>query len=355
LLRFLKELNRLFVCLFRSIPKLMNVMMILILFLVLFSILGTSLFGTSKFGETFNTHGNFRTFLRGFVTLLRASTGEAWNEIMHDLAKTETDWFREGEWCTTQGIWKDAGENSKTWDIMEDKCFIREPNACGGSWNPLSYIFWVMYTVITLVMMLNVVVAVILEGYEEGRATSEEDKIDACVEIWKKYDKDRKLRLPLNKALLFIMEVEAVIFAKREDEIQTTKAWMHDFTDLAQVASMEDLAGRMKLKDSRAKWQLTVVENNEVTFLSAAQMILRLNVVDEPSSEALLQLDATWDQLAPERERREVEELECRARMSPRHREGKDLIQTIAAIKVQRKVKAMLNKRKMQQMSAEDA
>ncbi|CAK0909049.1 unnamed protein product, partial [Prorocentrum cordatum] len=95
LLRFLKELNRLFRCLFRSIPKLCNVLMVLSLVLVLFSILGMSLFGTAKLHETFNEHGNFRTFLRGFVTLLRASTGEAWNEIMHDLAKDERDWFRQ--------------------------------------------------------------------------------------------------------------------------------------------------------------------------------------------------------------------------------------------------------------------
>lgn len=106
LLRFLKELNRLFMCLLISIPKLFNVTTVLLLFLILFTILGMSLFGTAKFNETLNHHGNFQSFFRGFVTLFRASTGEAWNELMHDLAKDEEDYFRAKDWCAPQGLFK---------------------------------------------------------------------------------------------------------------------------------------------------------------------------------------------------------------------------------------------------------
>merc|ERR1719282_2218132 len=97
LLRFLKELNRLFMCLFISIPKLFNVGAILILFLILFSILGMSLFGTAKFPDdgTLDAAGNFQDFPRSFVTLFRASTGEAY-------------YFQHGSWCAPQKLFRPA-------------------------------------------------------------------------------------------------------------------------------------------------------------------------------------------------------------------------------------------------------
>merc|ERR1711959_699678 len=101
---FLKGLNRLFMALVISLPKLVNVVLILLLLLILFSILGVSLFSTAKKGETLNVHGNFDNFPVAFITLLRASTGEAWNEVIHDLAKTQMDFFDGDDWCAPAGL-----------------------------------------------------------------------------------------------------------------------------------------------------------------------------------------------------------------------------------------------------------
>jgi hypothetical protein len=141
LMRFLKELNRLFMCLLISIPKLGNVTAILVLFLILYSILGMSLFGTAAFPDdgTFDLHGNFRTFFRSFVTLFRASTGEAWNEIMHDLAKTDVDFFRGGEWCTPQSLFSSRDE--RVYEVLDSKCLIENPNACPGYAPTFSYFY----------------------------------------------------------------------------------------------------------------------------------------------------------------------------------------------------------------------
>jgi len=204
LLRFLKGLNKILMALLLSIPKLINVCMILMLLLILYSILGVNLFSTMKQGEFFNYHGSFGNSLWALITLFRASTGEAWNEIMHDLMKSERQLYREGEWCTPQDIFENAIENE--YDKLKFKCLDQLPNMCSaGGWMPV--IFWVTYTLLVTFMIMNLVIAVILEGYEDGKPTPEGVVIDKCVLLWRNYDPDQRMCLPIGKAIDFICEV----------------------------------------------------------------------------------------------------------------------------------------------------
>ena len=65
----------------------MNVGALLMLFLLLFSVLGVSLFGEVKPQEVMNRHSSFENFGRALLTLLRVSTGEGWVGIMRDAAR----------------------------------------------------------------------------------------------------------------------------------------------------------------------------------------------------------------------------------------------------------------------------
>ena len=104
LFRFFEGMCKIFMALVMSILKLANVLGILLMLLVLFSILGVSLFSTEKPGDTFHEHGNFKNVITAFITLFRASTGEAWNEIMHDLSKRPEDFWHAGTWCTPEDL-----------------------------------------------------------------------------------------------------------------------------------------------------------------------------------------------------------------------------------------------------------
>lgn len=204
LLRFLKGLNKILMALALSIPKLLNVGMILMLLLILYSILGVNLFSTVKQGEFFNHHGSFRHALWALITLFRASTGEAWNEIMHDLMKSERQLYSEGEWCTPQNLFEDAIAND--YDALRFKCLDQIPNMCSaGGWMPV--FFWVTYTLFVTFTIMNLVIAVILEGYEDGKPTPEGVVIDKCVLLWRKYDPDQTMCLPIGQAIDFITEV----------------------------------------------------------------------------------------------------------------------------------------------------
>jgi len=345
LLRFLRELNRLFMCLISSIPKLYNVMMILGLFLILFSILGMSLFGTAKYPEdgTLDVHGNFQTFWRSFITLFRASTGEAWNEIMHDLAKTEQDYFVAGDWCTPQGLFKlDTEEEYLT---LKEKCLIDNPNACPGSWNPLPAIFWVAYTNLITFMIMNLVVAVILEGYEEGKSEMDTDNIDTCIEVWKRYDPDHKMKISLKDALAYIVESVGAL-----DKLRLSDGHKERPLDISnlQGASIAEIARNQDMREMKNFWvvnELQVDSDQQVSFISAARQVLRLMSVED--QEQFECLDVPESEL-PSRERERLKRLE---RTLPK--EGGSIAASVAAQKIQDKFRAR-RARKKEQNNTED-
>ena len=58
--------------------------------------IGCSLFGKVYVGdpqEELNVHANFQSFSAAFITLIRCSTGEDWDIIMFDLARSRSITF----------------------------------------------------------------------------------------------------------------------------------------------------------------------------------------------------------------------------------------------------------------------
>lgn len=63
-----------------------NTMMIFFLFIFVFTVAGMDMFGNLDCVdcEEVTINANFKTFYIGFSTLVRCSTGENWNMIMHE-------------------------------------------------------------------------------------------------------------------------------------------------------------------------------------------------------------------------------------------------------------------------------
>eukprot|EP00927_Polykrikos_kofoidii_P085372 TRINITY_DN9275_c0_g3_i1.p1 TRINITY_DN9275_c0_g3~~TRINITY_DN9275_c0_g3_i1.p1 ORF type:complete len:1882 (-),score=349.70 TRINITY_DN9275_c0_g3_i1:200-5845(-) len=275
LLRFLRGLNRLFMALIISLPSLANVVVIWLLLLTLFSILGVNLFClVSTDNDTHNVHGNFRNFLWAFTTLFRASTGEAWNEIMHDLSKREVDYFRQGAWCTPYELF----DWQYKYDVLDAKCLIEKPNACVQSfwgWNPLPKFYWVLFILIIAHMIMNLVITVILDGYEEGKASPEGEIIELCTEIWKKYDPNLKMRLPFHAATQFINEVLQELACGKVSVFDPFKYASHDHEDPFGV----DI-GSMPMRFARA-WDLQLTDGAMVDIRAATHQVLRFSVLND--------------------------------------------------------------------------
>jgi len=292
ILKFMKGLNRLFMALMLSLPKLVNVVGILLLFLVLFSILGVQLFATTKLSETLNDHGNFQNFWRAFTTLFRASTGEAWNEIMHDLGKTEVDFFREKSWCAPADLY----DTSDNFQLLKDKCLIEFPNSCVVTFwdrNLIPYIYWVLYTLLIGLVVMNLVISVILDGYEEGKQ-DDTATILVCQNLWPKYDPDHRMSIPLKEAVVFIAECVKEITGK----------------ELGITEGLE----KMPIRYARA-FDLAVGRNmsGQVHYKSAARQAIRfVAVISHPNPEdVLMELDDTDGKLDG-KDKRRLKDLESR-------------------------------------------
>lgn len=109
-----------------SVANISYVGLLILLLLFVYTLTGMDLFGKIKEGREgfINQDCNFNTFYNGMLTMARASTGESWNGIMHDL--------------------------------FDDK-----------SYNVLPRVFWISFILIKFFVLINVLVAIIFEQYVE--------------------------------------------------------------------------------------------------------------------------------------------------------------------------------------------
>eukprot|EP00418_Pyrodinium_bahamense_P099289 CAMPEP_0179027558 /NCGR_PEP_ID=MMETSP0796-20121207/9098_1 /TAXON_ID=73915 /ORGANISM="Pyrodinium bahamense, Strain pbaha01" /LENGTH=1012 /DNA_ID=CAMNT_0020723685 /DNA_START=8 /DNA_END=3046 /DNA_ORIENTATION=+ len=283
------RLNKIFMALVMSLPKLGNVLMILLLLLILYSILGVNLFATVKHSETLNIHGNFMDFGWAFITLFRTVTGEAWNSIMHDLLKGEWEFYREGTWCAPDEFFDTSTEES--FGIMKSKCLLDTPNGCMQTlwgWNVLPAVFWVTYILFIQLLVMNLVIAVILEGYEDGKKSPESEIIDLCIVVWEKYDSDHKMTLPLPQALGFINEVITTWVKKQE---QKNEKHSHQ-PNIARMFmdSSPDSVDRIPMRYASYFNHLLTCEDGKVHWLSASKQVIRF-ITSDNDADVLRELE----------------------------------------------------------------
>jgi len=329
LLKVLKELNRLFLALLLSVPKLVNVVGILLLLLVLYSILGVQLFATAKASETLNEHGNFQDFWRAFTTLFRASTGEAWNQIMHDLGKDEVDFFREGTWCAPADLYD--WQSAHGYEILQSKCLIEHPSSCVQTlwgWNILPQLYWVGYILIVGQVVMNLVISVILDGYEEVKEDATQS-FEVCKRLWPKYDPDLRMSLPMKEALKFIWEATKQV--------------------VAQDGAMDcpDDLTKIPMKFAKAMDLFATGQNGKVHFKVAVRQVLRfVAVLEHPDKPDIVKELNETDNYLSRREAKRLRALEGKAHFNDGKRSNseeavqEDITARIAAMKVQKVYRA---------------
>ncbi|KAE9244476.1 hypothetical protein PF004_g5659 [Phytophthora fragariae] len=147
--------------LYISLPGLSNITSILFLILFVYSTMGVHLFAKVALTSDIDSHANFQSFGVGFLFLLRAASGESWDHCMYDLASS------------TSGCVSDPPYDP-------DMCGFNNSEDCkplNGCGNPVAYIFFCSFTIIVSYVMLNLTVAVVLEGF----ASSQQEDDDAIL------------------------------------------------------------------------------------------------------------------------------------------------------------------------------
>ena len=134
LIKNLKGLRDLCLTLVLSFPGLSNVGALLGLVMFMYGVLGMNMFTFVMHGDAIDDNKNFETFGAGQLILFQCLTGDGWSEFMDDLL---VDWERG---CDPDAV----------------------PSDCG---TPLAIPYFVSFTVIGSFVMLNLIVAVILENF----------------------------------------------------------------------------------------------------------------------------------------------------------------------------------------------
>ncbi|KAG2456768.1 NALCN protein, partial [Polypterus senegalus] len=146
------------------------------LLLLCYAFAGVVLFGTVKYGENINRHANFSTAGKAITVLFRIVTGEDWNKIMHDC-------MVQPPFCTP--------DNHRYWETD-----------CGNYAGALMY-FCSFYVIIAYIM-LNLLVAIIVENFSLFYST-EEDQLLSYNDlrhfqiIWNMVDDKREGVIPTSR------------------------------------------------------------------------------------------------------------------------------------------------------------
>ena len=161
-----KSLLELFKTLVFAFPAIQNVGTVTVLALLIFSVLGMNLFSGVKEGDLLTSDANFNTFGVAFMTLFRASTGESFNGIMHDLMVMPP-------YCLQEELPADHPE-------LEGCGVDCIPNCGSGIW--LSPIFFVLFFVMLNFILMNIIVAVVLDTFSEVVALNDNDVTESHME-----------------------------------------------------------------------------------------------------------------------------------------------------------------------------
>ena len=73
------------------IPSFLNIVIVIFINLLAYSIIGIELFWNIKYNNMLGERYNFQSFFRSLIILLECATGENWNGIMHSLSASSSN------------------------------------------------------------------------------------------------------------------------------------------------------------------------------------------------------------------------------------------------------------------------
>ncbi|KER32811.1 hypothetical protein T265_01113 [Opisthorchis viverrini] len=269
LLFFPVTLKMLMLTVIMSMYKSLFIITSMFLLMIVYALAGVTLFGSVKYGDNLGRHANFHNAFRATALLTRIVTGEDWNKIMHD--------------CM----------------IQPPFCRMR-PNFwetdCGNFRAALIY-FCSFYVIITYVM-LNVLVAIIMENFSLFYS-NDEDAIMSYNDIrnfqlaWNVIDVNRKgvIKASYVRFLLRLIPRERVGFdlSKKKDqqlfkemcyEVETLRGGREkdvSFHDVLMVLAYRtvDITKTLQLEELIAREELEYAIEEEVARQTIAAWIER--------------------------------------------------------------------------------
>jgi hypothetical protein len=138
-----------------TLPYLLNVFVVMLIFVFIYAVVGVSLFSNIIKQEVLGDDLNFSTFSKAVVTLLLIASGENWTDLMRSCMVTEPDCNQPGTWTVT-----DDGQLIDSWGRDLSSVYDEPIDDCGQPY--LAPLFFMSFMILTTYVSLNIMVAVIL-------------------------------------------------------------------------------------------------------------------------------------------------------------------------------------------------
>ncbi|GFN75763.1 sodium leak channel non-selective protein-like [Plakobranchus ocellatus] len=236
-----------------SVFKSFFIIMGMFLLMLFYAYAGVILFGSVKYGYNLGRHANFATAYNAVLLLFRIVTGEDWNKIMHDCMVSPP-------FCTKGGNY---------WETD-----------CGNYIASIIY-FCTFYVIITYIV-LNLLVAIIMENFslfysnEEDALLSYND-IRQFQNTWNLVDINRKGTIPARRVRFLLrllrgrlevdLEKDRLLFKHMCFEIeklhQGGEVTFHDVLSMLSYRSV-DIRKSLQLEESLAREELEFTIEEEV-------------------------------------------------------------------------------------------
>ncbi|XP_042222016.1 sodium leak channel non-selective protein-like isoform X1 [Homarus americanus] len=236
-----------------SVYKSFFIIMGMFLLILSYALAGCILFGTVKYGEGIGRQANFQTATNGITLLFRIVTGEDWNKIMHDCMVAPP-------FCTP---------GSNFWETD-----------CGNFTGSLIF-FCTFYVIITYIV-LNLLVAIIMENFSLFYS-NEEDALLSYADIrnfqntWNVVDVNQRGVIPVRK-IKFILrllkgrlevdpEKDRLLFKHMCYELERLHngddVTFHDVLNMLSYRSV-DIRKSLQLEELMAREELEYIIEEEV-------------------------------------------------------------------------------------------
>jgi hypothetical protein len=193
----------LFKTLVYSLPSLKNVGTILVLLMFIFATVCMNLFGNIKMQENINSNANFGSFFDSFMSLFRCLTGESYNALMHD-AEIQPPFCSPEDYKVKQEI-------GTTGTFVT----LTQPSNCGvlpPPYFPLSFLVFGMYFLFSNYVMLNLIIAIILDEFADtvalAAAEVKEENIENFREMWMEFDHNADSHIAADQLVALICKVD---------------------------------------------------------------------------------------------------------------------------------------------------
>lgn len=178
-----QKLQEIFKTLLDATPGMASLGLLLMLLIFMFSIIGMSQFALVDIGPAseMSNHVNFQTFGAAFLTLVRCSTGEAWNSIMFDSSQSYS-------------ILNQCEKDEDYAQIVREGRDPNDPYGPKGCGNGFAIAFHLLFQVIVSQVFLNLFIAIIIDAFfgqtDLAAMPVKEKSIEDYQRIWSKFDRD---------------------------------------------------------------------------------------------------------------------------------------------------------------------